>query len=147
MLPRYFHLDSLPIHPPSHWECNTLQLQEYQHPVDDSDSNDEKALGIETPVSAYAAILYPTANLARSRLKSQTSSLPTITSLPTPATEDVIIIAFMGITGSGKSSFIKALTGCDDIVVGDGLKSSKPKDTSEMARVHAEITANGPRQT
>jgi putative ribosome biogenesis GTPase RsgA len=30
----------------------------------------------------------------------------------------------MGITGSGKSSFIKALTGRSDIVVGDGLESS-----------------------
>ena len=31
----------------------------------------------------------------------------------------------MGITGSGKSSFIKALTGRADIVVGDGLESSE----------------------
>ena len=122
------------------------QLLKYQHSVDDSDSDDEKTLRIETPVSACRPILCPTANFARSRLKSQTSSLPTIASLPTPATEDVII-AFMGITGSGKSSFIKALTGCDDIVVGDGLKSSKPKDISEIASGCARIGADAMHQT
>jgi hypothetical protein len=36
-----------------------------------------------------------------------------------------VVIAFMGVTGSGKSSFVKAVTGRDDIVVGDQLKSSK----------------------
>jgi ribosome biogenesis GTPase A len=35
-----------------------------------------------------------------------------------------IVVAFMGVTGSGKSSFIKALTGRNDIVVGHGLMSS-----------------------
>ncbi|CAF9921427.1 MAG: hypothetical protein HETSPECPRED_004538 [Heterodermia speciosa] len=71
-----------------------------------------------------------------SRLKSQTSSLPTIASLPTPATEDVII-AFMGITGSGKSSFIKALTGNENIVVGDGLKST----TADVQSYHVTINS------
>jgi predicted GTPase len=33
----------------------------------------------------------------------------------------------MGVTGSGKSSFIKALTGHNDIVVGHGLTSSTPQ--------------------
>lgn len=75
--------------------------------------------------------MHSTADIVRSRLKSQTSSLPAISSLPTPMTDDVII-AFMGITGSGKSSFVKALTGRDDIVVGDGLKSSEYNDLSEI---------------
>jgi ABC-type proline/glycine betaine transport system ATPase subunit len=38
--------------------------------------------------------------------------------------EPEIVVAFMGVTGSGKSSFIKALTGRNDIVVGHGLTSS-----------------------
>jgi putative ribosome biogenesis GTPase RsgA len=34
-----------------------------------------------------------------------------------------ITVAVMGMTGAGKSSFIKKLTGNEDIVVGDGLES------------------------
>ncbi|KAL8785813.1 MAG: hypothetical protein Q9195_008494 [Heterodermia aff. obscurata] len=114
------------------------RFSKHQHLVDNSGSDNEENLGIETPVSGCRATLCPAANSTRSRLKSQTSSLPTIASLPTPATEDVII-AFMGITGSGKSSFIKALTGCDDIVVGDGLKSSKPEAISDTVLRGTEI--------
>ena len=60
--------------------------------------------------------------MCSSRLRSQNDNIPKIAA-SYPQTEDVII-AFMGITGSGKSSFIKALTGRTDIVVGDGLESS-----------------------
>lgn len=34
------------------------------------------------------------------------------------------IIAVLGVTGSGKSSFIKRVTGNEDIVIGDDLNSS-----------------------
>jgi len=40
-----------------------------------------------------------------------------------PISEDEKIIIFLGVTGSGKSSFIKAITNQNDIVVGDGLCS------------------------
>ncbi|KAG7008926.1 hypothetical protein G7Y79_00004g015100 [Physcia stellaris] len=41
----------------------------------------------------------------------------------------------MGVTGSGKSSFIKALTGRSDIIVGDGLKST----TGDVQSYHITI--------
>lgn len=43
--------------------------------------------------------------------------------LPNTARDtDDVVIAFMGTTGSGKSSFVQAITGRNDIV-GDGLQS------------------------
>jgi Fe-S cluster assembly ATPase SufC len=39
------------------------------------------------------------------------------------ATSDGIFIAVMGSTGSGKSSFVKTLTGAADVVVGEDLTS------------------------
>jgi len=37
--------------------------------------------------------------------------------------KDNVVIAFMGPTGVGKSSLIKALTGAEDIIIGHGLTS------------------------
>jgi Fe-S cluster assembly ATPase SufC len=46
------------------------------------------------------------------------------TSIPCPPRGgNEMIIAVMGVTGSGKSSFIRALTGKDDVKVGHGLES------------------------
>jgi Fe-S cluster assembly ATPase SufC len=36
-----------------------------------------------------------------------------------------LMIAVMGVTGAGKSSFIKTVTGRDDVGVGHGLRSRK----------------------
>lgn len=38
-----------------------------------------------------------------------------------------VVIAVMGITGAGKSTFIKLVTGRDDVVVGNRLSSGKLK--------------------
>ena len=43
----------------------------------------------------------------------------------TTAMDQDVAIAFMGVTGSGKSSFIKAMTRRDDIVIGHALESCK----------------------
>ncbi|KAL8823330.1 MAG: hypothetical protein Q9191_005953 [Dirinaria sp. TL-2023a] len=56
------------------------------------------------------------------RLKSQNEGIQKGQSAP--ATSEDVIIAFMGVTGSGKSSFIKALTRRSDITVGKGLSST-----------------------
>ena len=40
------------------------------------------------------------------------------------STNDVVV-GVVGVTGSGKSSFIKRVTQCADIVVGDGIESGK----------------------
>jgi ABC-type lipoprotein export system ATPase subunit len=52
---------------------------------------------------------------------------------PKPATlrggDREILIAVMGVTGSGKSYFCRAATGDDDIEVGDGLESCNASDT------------------
>ncbi|KAI9339326.1 P-loop containing nucleoside triphosphate hydrolase protein [Obelidium mucronatum] len=45
------------------------------------------------------------------------------------------IVAVMGSTGSGKSTFVKQLTGCDDIVIGENIES----ETSEVAAYTALI--------
>lgn len=37
--------------------------------------------------------------------------------------KDGVVIAVMGVTGAGKSTFVKSVTGRDDIVVGHGLLS------------------------
>lgn len=37
--------------------------------------------------------------------------------------EDVVLIAVMGVTGSGKSSFVKLVTGSEEVVVGNDLNS------------------------
>ena len=37
--------------------------------------------------------------------------------------EHVVLIAVMGVTGSGKSTFIKQVTGSKDVVVGNDLTS------------------------
>lgn len=39
--------------------------------------------------------------------------------------EDSIVIAVMGVTGAGKSTFIKTVSGRNDVVVGDSLCSGK----------------------
>lgn len=45
--------------------------------------------------------------------------------LPGLGTEiEEVVVAVMGMTGAGKSSLIKTVTGRDDIVIGHGLKSS-----------------------
>jgi ABC-type thiamine transport system ATPase subunit len=36
-----------------------------------------------------------------------------------------IVVAVMGATGAGKSTFIRRVTGNDTVVVGDGLKSGE----------------------
>jgi hypothetical protein len=41
-----------------------------------------------------------------------------------------ILIAVMGVTGSGKSYFCRSATGNDDIVVGDGVQSCNAADTA-----------------
>ena len=38
-----------------------------------------------------------------------------------------VIIAIMGVTGVGKSTFIKTITGREDIAVGRGLFSGTPR--------------------
>ena len=37
--------------------------------------------------------------------------------------ERVVLIAVMGVTGSGKSTFVKKVTGSEDVVVGNDLTS------------------------
>jgi len=37
--------------------------------------------------------------------------------------EDVVVIAVMGVTGSGKSTFIQKVTGSESVVVGSNLVS------------------------
>ena len=37
--------------------------------------------------------------------------------------EDVVLIAVMGVTGSGKSTFIKRVTGSEEVVIGKDLTS------------------------
>lgn len=49
------------------------------------------------------------------------------------APED-IIIAVMGMTGAGKSKFIKTVTGRTDIVVGDRLDSGKQVNQKDDLR-------------
>ena len=51
--------------------------------------------------------------------------------------KDVIVIAVMGMTGSGKSNFIQKLTGSKDAKVGDGLKSCTQKFSSCWVRPEA----------
>ena len=41
--------------------------------------------------------------------------------------EDVVVIAIMGVTGSGKSTFVKLVTGDNSVVVGQDLVSCKFK--------------------
>jgi ABC-type proline/glycine betaine transport system ATPase subunit len=41
--------------------------------------------------------------------------------------EEDVVIAIMGMTGVGKSTFIRTITGCDDIVIGHGLMSGKQR--------------------
>lgn len=40
------------------------------------------------------------------------------------ASQDEILVAVVGVTGSGKSSFIKRVTGNEEIEIGDDLCSS-----------------------
>lgn len=40
---------------------------------------------------------------------------------------DVILIAVMGVTGAGKSTFVKLVTGSEEVVVGKDLTSCIPK--------------------
>lgn len=51
-----------------------------------------------------------------------------------------IVVAVMGVTGAGKSSFIRRLTGNDEVVVGNGLQSgrtlsSNAEDTGESSLI------------
>lgn len=39
------------------------------------------------------------------------------------AEEDSSLVAVMGVTGSGKSTFVRLVTGCDTVHIGHGLKS------------------------
>ena len=41
---------------------------------------------------------------------------------------DITLIAVMGATGSGKSNFIRLLTGADESEVGHSLESCKDRD-------------------
>lgn len=41
----------------------------------------------------------------------------------TEGTSEEVVIAVMGVTGSGKSTFIRAMTGNDSVHVGHGLES------------------------
>ena len=104
----------------------------------DRSFDDEKTLGFETAVGDHDGhLMVHLLTPRRTRLKSKSSKLYPISSLQASVTEPTtsrstahtttkdVIIAFMGVTGSGKSSFIKALTGRSDIIVGDGLKSSE----------------------
>ncbi|KAN0081952.1 P-loop containing nucleoside triphosphate hydrolase protein [Elaphomyces granulatus] len=50
-----------------------------------------------------------------------------------------ITVAVMGMTGAGKSSFIKKLTGNEDIVVGDGLESETQTVTEYRCRYRDKI--------
>jgi putative ribosome biogenesis GTPase RsgA len=45
---------------------------------------------------------------------------------PLPPRHKNVVIAVIGPTGVGKSSFIKTLTGNEDIVIGHGLTSGEP---------------------
>ena len=72
----------------------------------------------------YRPTLKPTPTLAKSR---------SLQILPKPLKvrpgEGEILIAVMGVTGSGKSYFCRAATGDGDIHVGDGLESCNAADT------------------
>ena len=41
------------------------------------------------------------------------------------SSQAVVRIAVMGVTGSGKSTLIRTVTGCEDIVIGKRMKSGK----------------------
>jgi dephospho-CoA kinase len=41
------------------------------------------------------------------------------------STDPTLIIGVMGVTGSGKSNFIKVASKREDVIVGDSLKSCK----------------------
>jgi ABC-type transport system involved in cytochrome bd biosynthesis fused ATPase/permease subunit len=50
--------------------------------------------------------------------------------------EPPILVAVMGLTGAGKSSFVQLVTGDKDIQIGHGLKSSKSlKQSNTGARL------------
>jgi ABC-type Mn2+/Zn2+ transport system ATPase subunit len=51
-------------------------------------------------------------------------------------TEDApVFIGVVGVTGSGKSSLIKRVTGCDNVVVFDGLRSGNSFKISFISRL------------
>lgn len=60
-------------------------------------------------------------------------------SLPTlQGAENVSLIAVMGVTGSGKSTFIKHVTGSDKVIVGSDLTSCRISSYSRLC-----LSANG----
>lgn len=60
----------------------------------------------------------------RSRINPKTVDL-----LSTKMLRKKIFIAVMGVTGAGKSSFIKAASGLDEVAVGHDLTSCRPQET------------------
>ena len=45
--------------------------------------------------------------------------------------EQDVVIAVMGVTGAGKSTFIKTVSGRNDVVVGDNLSSGSSKSSPQ----------------
>ena len=91
----------------------------------------------ETPGAQGALQMRPKSTNARSSTppgpRSNTARIGSQPSLPEPTQArpegEEILIAVMGVTGSGKSYFCRAATGDDGIVVGDGLESCNATDT------------------
>ena len=52
-------------------------------------------------------------------------NIGTSSRLPPHVDDPVLVIAVMGVTGSGKSNFIRVVSGRDDVEVGDTLRSCK----------------------
>lgn len=52
--------------------------------------------------------------------------------MATEAHNDEIVVAVVGVTGSGKSSFIKRVTGNESIEIGHDLRSSQPHHLLQM---------------
>ena len=51
-------------------------------------------------------------------------------------TSEEVVIAVMGVTGSGKSTFIRTMTGNDSVHVGHGLESGNSISVFEQSLSH-----------